>query len=356
MLETANACPAAQIYFACPCQIQGAEETNYSQTDYTRQQPLLSCYPAVKFNCIWLLACLHNFVKIWHRAAYVKNLSAAGLFMQGFMSLNKINLNLMLETAVAAARLAGRLALKEQNHLKVSVKNGDEIVTQADGLCQQLIIKKIGDRFPEHGFIAEEGKGGKIFKQPPKNSQQIWWVIDPIDGTNNFAHRMPLFSVSIAAMKDGYPIAGVIYEPATDSMFTAIKDGVARLNGKRICATDEPLGRFSSVALDSYFDKKVAAWACKILQMTKFRNLGSTAIHLAYTAKGSLAAGIFSHAKLWDIAAGALIAESAGAVVSDWNGEQIFPVNLDSYSGQRFKVVAANKKAHSKIIKLINTP
>jgi myo-inositol-1(or 4)-monophosphatase len=271
------------------------------------------------------------------------------------MSLNKKDLNLLLETAVLAARRAGRLALKMQNRLKVSVKNGNELVTQADGLCQQLIIKHIKDKFPEHGFIAEEGKDGAIFKQPPQGSQQIWWVIDPIDGTNNFANKMPLFSVSIAAMKDGFPIVGVVFEPATDSMFTAIKGRRAQLNGRRICTTDDSLGQFSSVALDSYFDKKVAAWANKIMQTTKFRNLGSTALHLAYTAKGSLAAGIFSHAKLWDIAAGALIAESAGAIVSGWNGEQIFPVNLGSYSGQRFKVVAANKKAHSEIVKLINS-
>jgi myo-inositol-1(or 4)-monophosphatase len=311
------------------------------------------------------------------------------------MKPEKKDLNLMLETAITAARMAGRKALESQNHLVVSVKNGNEIVTQADSLCQQIIIEHIRSKFPEHGFIAEEGKEGTIFKQPPKTTDGIWWVIDPIDGTNNFAHQMPFFSVSIAAMKDGLPIVGVVFEPATDSMFTAVKNGQAKLNdkpiysepacpvcpeqpvvsevepsrGKLACtescrsvegvepilAKAEALGQFSSVALDSYFDKKVAAWANKIMQITKFRNFGSTAMHLAYTAKGSLAAGIFSHAKLWDIAAGALIAESAGAIVSGWNGEQIFPVNLDSYSGQPFKVVAANKKAHSEIIKLINS-
>jgi myo-inositol-1(or 4)-monophosphatase len=272
------------------------------------------------------------------------------------MKPEKKDLNLLLETAITAARMAGRKALESQNHLKVSVKNGNEIVTQADSLCQQIIIEHIRSKFPEHGFIAEEGKEGTMFKQPPKTTDGVWWVIDPIDGTNNFAHQMPFFSVSIAAMKNGLPIVGVVFEPATDSMFTAVKNGQAKLNDKPILAKAEALGQFSSVALDSYFDKKVAAWANKIMQITKFRNFGSTAMHLAYTAKGSLAAGIFSHAKLWDIAAGALIAESAGAIVSGWNGEQIFPVNLDSYSGQPFKVVAANKKAHPEIIKLINTP
>jgi myo-inositol-1(or 4)-monophosphatase len=292
--------------------------------------------------------------------------------MRGLMKSDKNDLNLMLETAIVSARLAGMQALDEQNRLQVSVKNGNEIVTQADSICQQIIIDQLRVNYPTHGFIAEEGKDGTMFKSAllprlasrdaeascvgPLTSDRIWWVIDPIDGTNNFANKLPFFAVSIAAMKDGLPIVGVIFEPSTDSMFTAVKGGQAQLNGKQILTKDEPLGQFSSVALDSYFDNEVAAWACKILQTTKFRNFGSTAMHLAYTAKGSLAAGIFSHAKLWDIAAGALIAESAGAIVSGWNGEQIFPVNLDSYSGQPFKVVAANKKAHPEIIKLINTP
>ena len=275
--------------------------------------------------------------------------------MRGPGKMDESNMDAMLETAIEAARLAGKEALKTQGNIKISVKNNNEIVTNADSRCQQIIIEKISSNFPGHGFIAEEGIKGKIFKQKPKNSEKIWWVIDPIDGTNNFANQMPFFSVSIAAMKDGYPIVGVVYEPANNSMFCATKDGPAMLNGKKIESKDEPLGQFSSVALDSYFDKQVAAWANKIMQITKFRNFGSTAMHIAYTAKGSLAASIFSHSKLWDIAAGALIAESAGAIVSDWNGRPVFPVNLDNYNGEKFKVVAANKTAHLQIIKLINS-
>ena len=268
--------------------------------------------------------------------------------------MNNINLNAMLETAIEAARLAGKEALKAQGNLIISVKNKGEIVTNADSRCQQIIIETISAKFADDGFIAEEGTGGKIFKQSPKNPEQIWWVIDPIDGTNNFANQIPFFSISIAAMKDGQPIVGIVYEPSNGSMFTAFQDGQAKLNDKPILAKAEPLGPFSSVALDSYFDKQVAAWANKIMQITKFRNLGSTAMHLAYVAKGSLASAIFSHSKLWDIAAGALIAETAGAIVSDWKGKPVFPVDLDNYNGEKFHVAAANKSAHPQIIKLIN--
>ncbi len=285
----------------------------------------------------------------------MKNLRLCQVFVREPENMNGVKLNSMLETAIEAARLAGIETLKAQSNIQISIKNQSEVVTDADKRCQQIIIDKISACFPEDGFIAEEGTEGKIFKQQPKNTEKIWWVIDPIDGTNNFVNQMPFFSISIAAMKDGFPIVGVVFEPANNSMFTAVKDGQAGLNDTPIIAKAEPLGQFSSVALDSYFDKHVAAWANKIMQITKFRNLGSTAMHLAYVAKGSLAAAIFSHSKLWDIAAGALIAQTAGAIISDWKGNPVFPVDLDNYNGERFRVAAANKKSHSEIIRLINT-
>ena len=144
------------------------------------------------------------------------------------------DLSRMLETAVVAARLAGQYAMEHLNYAKTTVKNGFELVTDADPKCQQIIIDRIKETFPDHGFIAEEGKNGKILKQPPRGDEPVWWVIDPIDGTNNYSHKILLFTVSIAAMFEDSPIVGVIFEPATDSMFTAVKDGDAQLNGRRI--------------------------------------------------------------------------------------------------------------------------
>jgi myo-inositol-1(or 4)-monophosphatase len=270
------------------------------------------------------------------------------------MVLEQGDLSMMLETAIAAARLAGQRAMEELSFIKVSIKNNSELVTQADAQCQQIIINRIKETYPDHGFIAEEGDAGKIFKQPPQGDGLFWWVIDPIDGTNNFAHRMLLFTVSIAVIHKGEPIVGVIFEPATNSMFTAVKGGQAKLNGRRIAAGEETMNAFSSVGLDSHFDDGVPGWACEIMQRTRFRNLGTTALQLAYVAKGSLVAAIFNCPKLWDIAAGALIAEAAGAIVSDWQGGKIFPVDLDSYQGQELQTIAANKKVHKEILEIIN--
>ena len=260
----------------------------------------------------------------------------------------------MLESAIVAARLAGQRAMEEINFIKASVKNATELVTQADARCQKIIIDRIKETYPDHGFIAEEGDEGKIFKQSPRGDELLWWAIDPIDGTNNFAHRMLLFTISIAVVYQGEPIVGVIFEPATDSMFTAVKGGEAQLNSRRILAGKEKMNQFSSVGLDSHFDNGVPGWVCEIMQRTRFRNLGTTALQLAYVAKGGLIATIASDPRIWDITAGAVIAEAAGAIVTDWQGGKIFPVDLDSYEGQMFQVIAANKKVHPEILKLIN--
>jgi len=269
------------------------------------------------------------------------------------MVLEQNDLSEMLDTASAAARLAGQRAMEELSSIKVSIKNNNELVTQADALCQQIIINRIKETYPDHGFIAEEGEKGKIFKQPPLGGNQFWWVIDPIDGTNNYAHRMPIFTVSIAVMHNGEPIAGAIFEPATDSMFTAVKGGEAQLNGRRITAGEEKMNEFSSVAMDSHFGEEVPRWACEIMLRTRFRNLGTTALELAYIAKGGLAAGVFNCPKLWDIAAGALIAEAAGAIVSDWQGGKIFPIDLDNYRRHELQTIAANKKVHKELLKIV---
>lgn len=263
------------------------------------------------------------------------------------------DLSRMLETAIVAARLGGQRAMEEINFIKASMKSSTEMVTQADTRCQQIIIDRIKENYPDHGFIAEEGSGGRLFKQPPRAAEPIWWIIDPIDGTNNFAHRILLFAISIAVMHQGQPVVGAIFDPATESMFTAVKDGEAQLNGRRINASEEKITEFSSIALDSHFGAAVPAWAQQLILKTRFRNLGTTALHLAYVAKGSFIAAVQNQPKLWDIAAGALIAETAGAVVTDFQGNNIFPVPLDSYEDRQFQVVTASKKVHPEIVQML---
>ena len=270
------------------------------------------------------------------------------------MVLEQRDLSRMLETAVVAARLAGQRAMEEINYVKASVKNETEYVTQTDTRCQQIIIDRIKETYPDHGFIAEEGSGGGIFKLGPRTAQPIWWVIDPIDGTSNFVHGIPLLSVSIAAMYEGRPVVGVVFQPATDSMFTVVEGREAQCNGRRITASEQPISKLESIGLDSHFDGGVPRWACEIMERTRFRNLGTTAMHFAYVANGGFVATIVNRPKLWDVAAGALLVEAAGALFTDWQGNKIFPLDLDNYDGEELRVIAANKKTHEELIKMIN--
>ncbi|NOR67374.1 MAG: hypothetical protein GQ528_08460 [Woeseiaceae bacterium] len=269
------------------------------------------------------------------------------------MGLEQRDFSSMLETAIVAARLAGQRAMEEMDYTKVEVKGGTELVTQADRQCQAIILDRIKETYPDHGFIAEEGDEGKIFKQAPRGQDKLWWIIDPIDGTNNYAHKMLFFTVSIGVMHEGEPIVGVIFEPATDSMFTAVKGSDAQLNGRRIEASDEAMDKFASVGLESHFGDGAPSWACELMTRTRFRNLGTTALQLSYVAKGSMVATIANTPKLWDIAAGVVINEAAGSVVTDWQGGKIFPVDLDGYDGHKYQVVAANKKVHGEVIELL---
>jgi myo-inositol-1(or 4)-monophosphatase len=270
------------------------------------------------------------------------------------MFLEQKDLSEMLETAVVAARLAGQHAMEEIRYVKAVKKSESELVTPADAQCQRIIIQRIRERYPDHGFIAEEGEEGRMFKRPPVGKPAIWWAIDPIDGTNNFAHGIPIFTVSVAALFEGEPVAGVVFQPATDSMFMAVKGGEAQLDGRRILASDEEISALSHVGLDSHFEDLVPAWVCDLIRRSRFRNFGSTALHLAYVASGGLVAAVVRTPKLWDIAAGALIAQTAGALVTDWTGGKTFPVDLDSYQGQTFQMVVANRRAHPRLLEAIN--
>lgn len=256
----------------------------------------------------------------------------------------------MLEVATVAARLAGQRAMEEIRYTKSSIKNDNEIVTAADPLCQQIIIDRIKETYPDHGFIAEEGTDGKMLFQPPRDSKEIWWIIDPIDGTNNYAHKMLSFCVSVAAVYQNEPIVGVIFEPATESMFTAAKDNDAQLNSSRINVSDEGIDKFASFGIDSHFGDDLADAMHSIMRQTRFRNLGTTALQFAYVAKGSFIGSITTLTKLWDIAAAAILIDSAGGVVTDLQGNPIFPLEVENYSGQNLLALAANKKAHRQLL------
>ncbi|MDO8304046.1 MAG: inositol monophosphatase [Sedimentisphaerales bacterium] len=271
------------------------------------------------------------------------------------MLLEQKDLHRILEVAIAAARRAGVQALKDINLSKVSIKNNNELVTQTDPLCQKMIIDHVKKNFPDHGFIAEEGADGKLFRQSPRGDEKIWWVIDPIDGTNNFVHHILAFSVSIGVMFEGRPIVGVVFDPCTGSTFTACEGGQAHYNTTRMTVNNDPIDDFTSIAIDSNLQGAMPPGVLQMMLRTRFRNMGSSALHLSYVAKGGLVGAVIVCPKLWDIAAGAILVEEAGGIITDWDGRKLFPFDLETYDGKPIKTLAANQKVHSEMVQLLKT-
>lgn len=266
------------------------------------------------------------------------------------MTLSNTELSRMLEAAVVAARLAGQRAMEELRYITRSIKNGNEMVTQADPICQKIIIDRIREAYPDHGFLAEEGAEGKPLKMSPRGTENIWWIIDPIDGTNNYSHGLLCFSVSIAAFCDGRPVVAVIFDPASESMFTAVSDGDAQLNSTRIATSEDGIDKFAQFGIDSSPHPLTNDAIGKLFGQCRIRCLGSTALHLAYVARGALIGAVTTSARLWDIAAGVLLIERAGGRVTDLEGNPLPAIAPETYDGKQYPILAATAKTHTALL------
>ncbi len=244
----------------------------------------------------------------------------------------KANLKDTLEKMKSWAREAGEIQLRHfrGTHLDIMTKyNEFDVVTIADKESEKLILRRIKESFPEHSVLSEESG--------ESDTDSRWrWVIDPLDGTTNYSQGLPVFSVSIALEYDGEAVAGVVYAPYLDEMFSAIKGEGAFLNGKRIgcaekcslsqavVATGMPVDKAENP--DNNFDN-VAAVVTKVRGLRRY---GSAAIDLSYVAAGFLDAFWELSLLRWDIAAGALIAAEAGAVVEFLRPEREYSILASS--------------------------
>ncbi|AQQ10155.1 Inositol-1-monophosphatase [Sedimentisphaera cyanobacteriorum] len=254
-----------------------------------------------------------------------------------------------VKIAKKAATLAGDKALSELANIKTSFKNGSEVVTQADPLCQQIIIDEIKKHCPEDGIVAEEGEKGKVLVLPPQGSQR-WWIIDPIDGTNNYSKKIMLFSVSIALFEDSMPVAGVVYCPGSGEMFEASLNGGMFLNGIRSFCSEDQIKPQSMVAIDSAWPNGIPEGIIELCKSCKLRNFGSTALHLAYVASGSMNACIVNKNRIWDFAAGAMLIQEAGGKITYQDGTDITPLNPQAASEKNFELTASNNVVHNIVL------
>ena len=255
-----------------------------------------------------------------------------------------------LAVAVLAAKQAGRIQQKYYHkNFRIRTKSsGFDLVTNADLACERAIVRTIKKHFPGHNFLAEENK----YK---KTNSDFTWIIDPLDGTNNFTFRLPIFCSSIALTYKGELKLGVVYDVSRNELFCAQKGKGSFLNKKRIkVSTAAQLNR--SLLITGFYYSRGKEMKKALRDIEKFfrrhirglRRFGSAALDLCYIACGR-ATGFWEF-KLspWDFAAGKLIVEEAGGRVSGKSGEEV-NIWRPGY------IVASNSKIHSQMTKLLNS-
>jgi myo-inositol-1(or 4)-monophosphatase len=254
----------------------------------------------------------------------------------------------MLQSTLVRAALESGKLMKEFSTRDFTISNKEGInnlVTEVDHASEKLIIGIIRESFPDHYILTEES--GDL----PKESN-VKWIIDPIDGTVNYANGIPLCCVSIGVEKDGEMIMGAVYNPFMNEFFFAEKGKGATLNDKKILVSQKSEVAESLLVTGfpyTYLDEEngpLDVFGRFIRAGVPVRRLGSAAIDLCWVACGRFDGFFEHHLNAWDSAAGYLIVEEAGGKVTDFNG--------DLYSPYQKKIIATNGQIHYELIRWIN--
>jgi myo-inositol-1(or 4)-monophosphatase len=226
-----------------------------------------------------------------------------------------------------------RKAASEFNRESIEYKGLNDMVSYVDKETEGRLVEGLRKIFPEAGFIAEEGTGQKT------DNQEFAWIIDPVDGTTNYMHGLPVFAISIALMQNDKIVSGVVYEINRDECFTAWLGGGAFLNEKPIKVSSAKYLKDSLIATGfPYYDFEKMDNYINILKelMQKshgLRRMGAASVDLAYTACGRFEAFFEYNLKPWDVAAGALIVQEAGGNVTDFKGGNDFVFGRELIAG-----------------------
>jgi len=255
------------------------------------------------------------------------------------------NVERYLKVASEAALKAGSFLLKGLKQKKqVDFKGQVDLVTSFDRQSEEIIFEEISRSFPDHSFLAEEA----ISKL---NQSDLCWVVDPLDGTTNFAHGLPIFCISIALVRQGEILAGVVYDPNREEMFLAGKGYGASLNGVTIMVSETGELDKSLLATGFPYDVRTSPnnnlshFSNFAVKAQAVRRLGSAALDLCYVACGRFDGFWEIKLKPWDLAAGVLIVKEAGGRVTDLYGREFELSSPD--------VVASNNLIHKSMLEII---
>lgn len=257
----------------------------------------------------------------------------------------RVDLESITDVAVAAAARGGEILRKHWGrHHETRKKGPIDLVTEADLASEKAITEVIQSAFPEHSIQAEEG-GGAV------GTASHRWVVDPLDGTTNYAHGLPEFCLSIAFAYQGKPVVGLVLNPVTEELFCGVKGKGATLNGKPLRVSnvedlkDALLVTGFPYQLEPVVDPLINRFRRCLLAAQGIRRLGSAALDLCYVACGRFEGFWEQNLAPWDTAAGWVVAEQAGASVSDFSNQP--------YLIEKKEILATNGLIHEKMVALL---
>eukprot|EP00529_Nitzschia_sp_RCC80_P026676 CAMPEP_0113501662 /NCGR_PEP_ID=MMETSP0014_2-20120614/33086_1 /TAXON_ID=2857 /ORGANISM="Nitzschia sp." /LENGTH=285 /DNA_ID=CAMNT_0000396289 /DNA_START=244 /DNA_END=1101 /DNA_ORIENTATION=+ /assembly_acc=CAM_ASM_000159 len=274
---------------------------------------------------------------------------------QNNIDLDSKLLNEILEVAIDASHKAGSIIMQNSTGADVmkTKANSRDLLTEIDPLCEKTIRETILAKFPNHAFLGEEdvppGAEASAAALTAKLESNDWvWIVDPIDGTTNFANGMPLCMPSVACAYKGQVVVGVIYDCHRDELFTAIRGDGAKLNSNPIkVGEQETLGdaiiAMGSPPADESMKMSLKGVAALMPKVRTIRMLGSAALMLAWVGNGRLTSYWEYDLSSWDIAAGALIIKEAGGQFTDFEG--------NDFDIRNRKICATNGRIHSELLK-----
>ena len=254
-----------------------------------------------------------------------------------------------LEVAREAAKLAGTFARERFDQEKgIRFKRPGDIVTEVDTQAEAMVFSLIREEFPGHTLVGEES--AEESESDVRADEGYAWIVDPVDGTRNYAMGIPIYSTVVGLALDGEVLVGVNYDPERDDLFEAERGAGAYLNGKRIHVSGKPALEDCIIGFDLPYDDVGARYELDMLaqavwpNMGTVRTIGSSALGISYAADGRTDLYFQHRLSPWDMVAGILLVEEAGGVITDRNGNR-----ATLYSDG---IIASNASLHAEFLRL----
>lgn len=260
--------------------------------------------------------------------------------------------------AAEVARWGGELARSQIGRVQPERKGDRSVVTEADRAAQEAIFTAISARYPAHALLGEESGSGT---HGYRGGSNYCWVVDPIDGTRNYARGVECYVTSVGVLLDGLPVAGALYEPPRDRMFIAWRGGGAWMISNATgdspstirlpSLSDLPINPDTTIAVSTINNRPAMPQLREWIEKYIFRNAGSLCTHLIWVALGWVDGAYSQQAKLWDIVAGAVLIKETGGRFTRPDGSPMWPVDPATYAGVDLPLVTGRATFHAELLR-----